>query len=126
MKKKGLKANFKNSSGGAMNLNPNPTIANQPIYQADHAMLQSIHHGREKVHEACKHYMHKYVCIHTTTGEHDGVIVGFDDHFLYLDVTQAPMGMRFYPGPVFQPYNPYYSSVILPLVLFDLLTISLI
>lgn len=110
-----------------MNMNPNPAIANQPIYQADQAMLQSIHHGREKMHEACKHHMHKCVRIHTTMGEmHEGVIVGFDDHFLYLDVSQAPMGMRFFPGPVIQPYYPYYSSQILPLVLFNLLAISLI
>lgn len=104
----------------------NPTIANPPIYQADQAMLQSIHQCREKVQVVCKHHMHKVVRIHVTTGEmHEGMIVGVDDHYVYLDVSQAPMGMRFYPGPVIYPYNPYYSTV-LPLVLFSLLAISLI
>jgi hypothetical protein len=108
-------------------MNSSPVIANQPIYQADHAMLQSMNQGREKLHGACRNHMHKLVCIRTTTGDmHEGVIVGFDDHFLYLDVSQGHMGMRFYPGPVIQPYNPYYSSQILPLVLFNLLAISLI
>jgi hypothetical protein len=126
-RQKKLQAIFKNSSGGAMNMNPSPAIATQPIYQADQAMLQSIHHGREQMHGVCKHHMHMYVRIHTTTGEmHEGVLVGFDNHFLYLDVSQSPMGMRFYPGPFIQPYNPYYSSQIVPLVLFDLLVISLI
>lgn len=108
-------------------MNSNPAVANQPIYQADNAMLQSINQCREKMHGACKHHMHKRVRVHTTAGEmHEGAIVGFDDHFLYLDVSQGPVGMRFYPGPFVQPYNPYYSSQILPLVLFNLLAISLI
>ncbi len=110
-----------------------PSTANQPVYQADQAMLQSIHHCREQVHSFCKQNMHKYVRIQTTANEmYEGAIVGVDDHHVYVDVSQTPMGMRafypapYYPGPVIQPYNPYYSSTVLPLVLYSLLAISLI
>jgi hypothetical protein len=110
----------------------NTSVAIQPLYQADQADLQSIHHCRENVHEFCKDHIHKCVRIQTTTGEmHEGTLVGIDDHFVYLDISQAPIGMRsfypypYYPGPVIQPYNPYYSTV-LPLVLYSLLAISLI
>jgi|DewCreStandDraft_2_1066082.scaffolds.fasta_scaffold17233_2 small nuclear ribonucleoprotein (snRNP)-like protein len=112
----------------------NPSIANQLIYQADQNMLQSIHHCREKVSNICKDHMHKNVRIQTTAGEtYEGTIVGLDDHFIYLDVSQNTVGMRafypspypYYPGPVIPPYNPYQSTV-LPLVLYSLLAISLI
>jgi hypothetical protein len=109
----------------------NPSIANQPVYQADPTIMQSIQHCRERVHSICKHHMHKCVRIHTMSGElHEGTIVGFDDHFLYLDISLNANSMRqYYPTPIYPtpvvPYNPYYSTV-LPLVLYNLLAISLL
>lgn len=91
------------------------------VYEADIETLKSI---RERVHAACKQYMHKNVRIQTIDSHiYEGTIVHVDGRQLYLSVPQSMEMERqfFYPF-----YNPYYSNVILPLVLFDLLTITLL
>ena len=105
----------------------NPLIATQPVYQADMDVLQSIHHCREKIQFICRQHMHRCVHVQTTSGQvYEGTVVGVDEHHLYLDLSQTQSGMRQYPYPYPIPaYNPYASSI-LPLVLYNLLVISLL
>ncbi len=109
-----------------------PIASAQPIYEADTTMVHSIQQCRQQLHHICRQYMHRRVRIVTIHNEqHEGMLVGFDEHQLYLSISSSScsscMGTRqpfLYGGPV-PVYNPY-ANVILPLVLFNLLTISLL
>jgi hypothetical protein len=113
------------------------------IYQADPAVIRHLHGVRDSLHQSCKPYLNHKVNVQTIDGfVHEGVIAGVDNKHLYLNVAangQMPRG--FYnphqsyhphpgpgPGPYPGPYPgpPYNNNVILPLVLFELLAISLI
>jgi hypothetical protein len=102
-----------------------------PIYQADSTAVQAIQQCRAKLHHICRQHMNRPVQIQTLQGQvHTGMMVGIDDHYLYLDMS-ATAGMRYpiYPPyPQYPPYTPYdpYASSIVPLVLFNLLAISLL
>jgi hypothetical protein len=103
--------------------NPNPTQP-QTVYQADPAFIQSIQAMKANVLEHSKHCMHRPVRIQMVEGQVlEGTVVHVDSDYIYLKVEMNPEIMR-------QPFNPYYnpynSSVILPLVLYNLLVITLL
>ncbi|RQW13088.1 hypothetical protein [Paenibacillus rhizophilus] len=106
------------------------------IYQADPTSLHHVKKVRESMHGALKPYMNQKVKVTTIDGvSHEGCISGFDEGHLYLTVTTTSTDyMRSYYQPYYPPYQPYYppyypvypGNVILPLVLYNLLALSLI
>jgi hypothetical protein len=115
------------------------------IYQADPAVIRHLHGVRDSLHQSCKPYLNHKVNVQTLDGlVHEGTIAGVDNKHLYLNVAvngQMPRGYYNpyqpyhpgpgpghghgpYPGPY--PGPPYNNNVILPLVLFELLAISLL
>ncbi|WP_135556788.1 acetyl-CoA acetyltransferase [Paenibacillus cymbidii] len=104
-------------------MNPNMGQT-QVIYQADPAHLAAMQQLRDKMHGICGHHMHKPVMIQTADGlTHEGTIVAIEKEHLYLRVTQYPASNRFIPPFGFGPGG---GDVILPLVLYNLLVISLL
>lgn len=100
----------------------------QPIYELEANALEMMSKCKEKIHHICSHHMHKRVRIQTVHGQsHDGIIVHIDNYYIYLQMLPGH-SRALLPGPYpyYPAYNPYYSSVILPLALFDLLAISLL
>lgn len=101
----------------------------QTVYEADASVMQAVHRCRERIHHVCRQHMNRRVRVRTACGQIvEGVIVGVDDHWLYLDTAAAGMPRQPfvpYPLPYAPYYNPYYSTI-LPLALFDLLAIALI
>lgn len=105
------------------------------IYQADPAVIRHLHGVRDSLHHSCKPYLNHKVKVQTLDGQmHEGIIAGVDNKHLYLNVSANEAMQRGYYNP-YQPYNPYpgsypgaayNSNVILPLVLFELLAISLL
>ncbi|ASA22355.1 hypothetical protein [Paenibacillus donghaensis] len=109
------------------------------IYQADPAVIRHLHGVRESLHHSCKPYLNHKVRVQTLEGQvHEGMIAGVDNKHLFLTVTVTEEMQRGYYNPYYKPYPTPYpggpypgypypaSNVILPLVLFELLAISLI
>ena len=108
------------------------------IYQADPAVVQHLNGVRDSLHESCKPYLNHKVQVQTLDGQmHEGTIAGMDSKHMYLAVTLATDMGRGYYNPYYKPYPGYpghgypypgtvNSNVIMPLVLFELLTISLL
>ncbi|MBY3618521.1 hypothetical protein HGO21_03065 [Acinetobacter sp. CUI P1] len=116
------------------------------IYQADPAVIRHLHGVRDSLHQSCKPYLNHRVNVQTLDGlVHEGTIAGVDNKHLYLNVAVNGQMPRGYYNP-YQPYHPHpgpgpypgphpgpgpypgppNNNVILPLVLFELLAISLI
>lgn len=119
------------------------------IYQADPAVIRHLHGVRDSLHQSCKPYLNHKVNVQTLDGlVHEGTIAGVDHKYLYLNVAiNGQMSRAFFnpyqpyhphpgpgpgphpgpgPGPHPGPYPPFNNNVILPLVLFELLAISLL
>ncbi|MBW4081342.1 hypothetical protein [Paenibacillus sp. S150] len=105
------------------------------IYQADPAVVQQLHGVRESLHLSCKPYLNHKVNVQTIDGQiHEGTLAGMDNKHLYLMIPAATELGRGYYNPYYNPYpgpgypypGPVHNNVILPLVLFELLAISLI
>jgi hypothetical protein len=98
------------------------------IYEADTTHVETVRSLREKLHGVCKtQLMNKYVKVQTLDGhEYEGVIVFVDGGQIYLSLAEDyPEESRFFPYPnPYQPFNP--TSAVLPLVLYDLLAITLL
>lgn len=101
----------------------------QLVYQADTQHVNAVKGMREKLHGVCKqHMMNRHVLVKTIDGhEYEGVIVFVDDGNLYLSLAQdEELNRRFFP------YSPGISGAvnpagaILPLVLYNLLVITLL
>lgn len=106
-------------------LNPRNPDPPQTIFQMENQMAEMLKQFKEKIHTICAQYLHKLVRVKTVHGHSlDGVIVHFDHSYVYLQVS-TPQSRALPPYP-YPPYNPYYSNVILPLALFDLLAIALV
>ncbi|MGF9714897.1 MULTISPECIES: hypothetical protein [Paenibacillus] len=99
----------------------------QPIYELEANALEVIGKCKEKLLHVCSQHVHKPVRVQTVHGQtFDGIIVHVDNHHLYLQ-TLPGHSRALLPGPYpYFPYYSYYSNVILPLVLFDLLAITLL
>jgi type IV secretory pathway VirB9-like protein len=115
--------------GGDLNMSTNNPYAMQPqvVYQADQSLLQAMQSMRAKVMEQSKQCMHRPVRVQTIQGHQlEGTVVHLDHQYMYLRVEMNPQALRQF-NPYYNPYyNPYTSGVILPLVLYELLAISLL
>lgn len=110
------------------------------IYQADPAVVQHLHGVRESLHHTCKPYLNHKVRVQTIDNQmHEGTIAGMDNKHLYLNVAANAEMVRGFYNPYYKPYpwgypgypgypypGPAGGNAILPLVLFELLAISLI
>jgi hypothetical protein len=120
-------------------ITPNKTRNSNRLYQADEGLADHITKVRETLLPLCHQYRNHAVRVETIDGRSfEGIIVEVDAGHLYLQVTDH--NRAFFPQP--SPYSPYGPSfggafypqqqpffnnnVILPLVLFELLTIALI
>ncbi|MFC5530779.1 hypothetical protein [Cohnella yongneupensis] len=95
----------------------------KPIYQVDskvHHTLKTVHNH---LHQLCANHANRLVKVETMEGDvFEGHIVHCDRGILYICLSNEGAARGFFPGPV----NPYYNNFVLPLVLFNLLTISLL
>ncbi|GEM_PF-383717 len=126
------------------------TTGQQPnvIYQADDTLVQSVRNMRDHCHSIGRHIMNQPVRVQTMDGQTiEGTVVKMEGGILYMQTNTQTMphtlpahsDYRVYPGvpgfgfgpgvgygPGFSPaYNPYYQTI-LPLVLYELLVISLL
>jgi hypothetical protein len=105
----------------------------EKIYAAEKDIVDLMHKTRDKVHGACRHCMNHPVRVETIDGDvYEGMIINADKYHIYLQphtAGRAHVHMTRSPYPyapgVYPPYNPY-AQQILPLVLFNLLAITLI
>lgn len=89
------------------------------LYQADPGAVQSLRAIRERVEHVCRHHANKMVRVQTMDGHvYEGVIVGCQSGMLYLSVKDTGHDRN-----LLSSY--YYNTVILPLVLYELLVITL-
>lgn len=92
----------------------------QIVYKANPSIVENLKKLRDEAYSVCEKHIHKYVQIQTIDGHViQGVIVSVNSKHVYLSVptSQQPVRQFF--------YNPFYYSTVIPLVLFDLLAISL-
>ncbi|ANE48527.1 hypothetical protein SY83_22095 [Paenibacillus swuensis] len=87
----------------------------QPVLQGNTGMVETLKKMREDAYGVCAQCVGRPVQVETIHGETiQGTVANVDDHHLYLEVAQVDA--RGY----------YYNNVILPLVLYELLVISLL
>lgn len=87
------------------------------IYKANPQFVEMVRKVREDCRSICSGHMNRPVRVETIDGHvYEGRIVHADRHCLYLETAPETRGYF---------YNPYYSTI-LPLVLFDLLAITLL
>ncbi|RUS45756.1 hypothetical protein [Cohnella sp. AR92] len=98
-----------------------PTV----IYRPEPQLVQHLKSLQDHVHRLCLPHTHKLVKVETTDGDvFEGHIAHCDKGILYLRLSTEGHSRAFFPG-AFPAANPY-SNFVLPLVLFNLLTISLL
>ncbi|MDR0270445.1 hypothetical protein [Paenibacillus sp.] len=93
----------------------------QPLlYQAEPQVAQTIHHIHDRVSQICKQYRNQAVRVQMLDGTvYEGVLTHCERGMLYISVP--------YPSsPPGQSRGLYYNNVILPLVLYELLVITLL
>jgi hypothetical protein len=89
--------------------------SSNPIYTADSHWCEQVRRTRQKLAGVCAQCVNRRVRVQTIDGQtYEGVVVGHDNTYLHLSTSQN----RF--------YGPYAGGFILPLVLFDLLAITLL
>lgn len=89
------------------------------VYQANPHTVHNLKSVRDHLHQICRKHMNQYVRIETMDGHvYQGVIVNCDKGLLYLQVPPHPHHRQFLS-------HYYYNTVILPLVLYELLVITL-
>jgi hypothetical protein len=97
------------------------------IYQADDRSAQTMRTLRNQLHDLCRRYVNQAVKVETLDGHtFTGRIVGCHRGVLYLAVPAPGAARQPWGSPYPYPYPPGYSDVILPLVLYELLVISLL
>ncbi|MBB6731832.1 hypothetical protein [Cohnella zeiphila] len=90
------------------------------IYECDGQTRETLSGVRDRLHQICLPHTNRAVRVETVDGDvFEGHILHVDRGVLYLRQENAPH-RAFFPYP-----NPY-SNFVLPLVLFNLLTISLL
>ncbi|NMO97013.1 hypothetical protein [Paenibacillus lemnae] len=102
--------------------------SHQVVYQCDQHMAHTMKEQKAKMQQALQPAINRKVRVHTMDDEVlEGVILGYDKNFIYLSMEQtSPRAFFPYPG-YYPPRPPFYpSNVILPLALFDLLTLTLL
>ncbi|WP_148277786.1 acetyl-CoA acetyltransferase [Paenibacillus popilliae] len=97
---------------------PHPHLR-QVIYQMEPGTVQALYSIRDRVQHMGRMYKDRHVRVQTIDGQvHDGIIVNVDRCHLYL-YTRALTEQRGLS-------EAYYNNVILPLVLYELLVITLL
>lgn len=97
-------------------------MMNETIYYADPDSVQVLQRIRERVHQCCGGCVNRTVRVQMMDGSvYEGTVMQLDDRHLYLSVPQIQT-RAFLPGFGFNPA----ANVILPLVLYELLVISLL
>ncbi|MDF2963162.1 MAG: hypothetical protein K0S39_4897 [Paenibacillus sp.] len=101
-----------------------PTAAQmEPLYKMDPAIMESMHKVKDQIHGTCSKYMNHPVQVQTVHGHvYEGYIVHIDATHLYLK--PMPGHVRGFLNPLYNAYT--YNNVILPLVLYELLVITLL
>lgn len=96
------------------------------VYEADPYHVENVKAIREKLWNVCGGLMHRRIRVKTVDGHvHEGIVVHIDSSHIHLAVTQNREEVRaFFPPYGLYPFYP--GSAILPLVLFDLLAITLL
>lgn len=98
----------------------------QPVYQCEHDMADKVKKLAERVKEVCIQHISRHVRVQTIHGEwFEGTIVNVDSRYVYLQVRNDMGPMRAWGNPFFPPFNPA-ANMIIPLVLYELLVISLL
>ncbi|MCD1258564.1 acetyl-CoA acetyltransferase [Paenibacillus athensensis] len=93
----------------------------QTLYQADPAFSQSVKSVQESLFALCHQAMSRQVCVQMMNGQtYEGVITHIDEGHLYLRVSNTQA------RAFFNPWGPPQNDIILPLVLYNLLVISLL
>lgn len=104
-----------------MSLSYSVSGASSPIYHCDSNLHQALKSVMEHMHGLCSQHTGKLARVETLEGEvFEGHLMHCDRGILYLNVPQT---RAFFPGHGVPFANPGF---VLPLVLFNLLTISLL
>ncbi|WP_151735166.1 hypothetical protein [Paenibacillus tengchongensis] len=112
-----------------------PDVRASMIYQADPDAARHYHHVRNTLHQTCKPYLNHKVKVQTHDGNtHEGILAGMDSKNVYLFITVSTDQVRGFYNPYYKPYpyppypypGPVSGNAILPLVLYELLAISLL
>lgn len=104
----------------------------QVLYQADRNTVESIRSIRDRLHNVCRRHLNQFVRVQTFDGETIiGRIVQCERGMIHLAVPGFGGQRQLYGYPYGVPYGPYgspyfYNDVILPLVLYELLAITLL
>lgn len=94
----------------------------QVIYQADANTVHTLKNIRDRAYQASRPYIQRPVRIQTIEGTtYEGTLVNLDGTHLYLSIPQPNDSSRALGYP-----RSYYNNVILPLVLYELLVITLL
>jgi len=97
-----------------------PMHQEQVLYQANPHTVQTLKSVRDHVRSIGQHYMNKKVRVQTIDGQtYEGTIVMVDPGHIYLAIPAAPRGF-------WGPSASFYNNAILPLVLYNLLVITLL
>ncbi|SDS73857.1 hypothetical protein SAMN05444162_2158 [Paenibacillaceae bacterium GAS479] len=93
-----------------------------PIYECETYAHHTLRSVKDHLNQLCAQNAHRLVKVETMDGEvYEGTIVLCDRSIVYLSLSNEGNSRAFTPGAQ-GPYN----NVILPLVLFDLLAITLV
>ncbi|MDF2815687.1 MAG: hypothetical protein K0Q81_1887 [Paenibacillus sp.] len=93
------------------------------IYEAKPDCQKVIKQAKEEAYQACTQYVNRFVRLQRLNGDtFEGYIVHVDPEFVYLSIPQE--AARGFYNPYYGNY--YYNNTVLPLVLFDLLAITLL
>ncbi|TBL73989.1 hypothetical protein [Paenibacillus thalictri] len=97
--------------------------AGQPVYQLEPEKADWLKQLHGEAFDSCSKHIGKYVRVLTITGmQVEGTIVHVDPTHVYIQVSQG----QGYPQ-MNRAFNPFfYNDIILPLVLYNLLVISLL
>jgi len=92
------------------------------LFRADASAAESLRSLRKKLCDLCDTYAGRMVRVQTLDGSvYEGIIRHHEGCVMYLEM--SPPGYRAFWNPFL--FNPY-SNLILPLVLYELLVISLL
>ncbi|MGN7457313.1 hypothetical protein ACTHPH_21080 [Paenibacillus pasadenensis] len=101
-----------------------PTPAPTRVYHCESDHHETLLGVKQRLQALCAEHAYRLVKVETMDGDvYEGKIVLCDRSIMFLQLSNEGLSRAFLPGPP----NPYfYNNVILPLVLFDLLAITLI
>ena len=99
---------------------PQPEV----LYSADPSAVDTLKAAKARLCDICAAHAGRLVRVETIDGlVYEGVIRHHEGCVMYLELVVP--GHRAFWGP-FAPYNPFYANTVLPLVLYELLVISLL